>query len=79
MTPAAAEAVGWCGGIMVITICIVLLVMSERKKPTSMEEVPWRQLLAIVLFVLGILLLVTFLPFCLRTMADPNTPTTLLK
>ena len=79
MTPAAAEAVGWILGLLVITLCIVLLLMSERKRPTSVDDIPWRQILAILLFVAGVLLLVTFLPFCLRAMADPNTPTTLLR
>ena len=79
MTPAAAEAVGWGLGLVVIFTCIVLLLMSERKRATSVEDIPGRQILAIILFVAGVLLLVTFMPFCLRAMADPNTPTTLLK
>ena len=79
MSPAIAEVIGWVLGLVVIALCIFSLVMSERKRPTSMDDIPWRQILAIILFVLGVLILVIFLPFCLRTLADPNTTTTLLK
>lgn len=79
MSPAIAELIGWALGLSVICICIFSLVMSMRKRPTSVDEIPWRQILAIILFVLGVLILVIFLPFCLRTLADPNTTTTLLK
>ena len=79
MSPAIAELIGWALGLTVICLCIFSLVMSERKRPTGMDDIPWRQILSIILFVLGVLVLVTLLPFCLRTLADPDTATTLLK
>lgn len=79
MTPAIAELIGWAIGLALISLCILSLVISERKRPSNLEDIAWRQLLALILFILGVLLLLVFLPFCLRTLADPTAPTSLLR
>ena len=79
MSPAIAELVGWAVGLGIIALCVISLVMSARKRPTSLADIPWRQIIAAILFVLWVLLLVCFIPYCLRTLADPTAATTLLR
>jgi len=79
MTPAIAEVIGWSISVGILFSCTLALWLPLRKSPTSDDKLPWREVAAVVLFVMTLLLSTVLVPFVFKALNDPETSSTLLK